>query len=451
MKSIVLKFGGISIQDRDGIKNVIKIIKQYENQKIILVFSALGKTTRCLLDCCHQAKDGNHAFVAAELDRIFKYHFELLTDQSGQFAELIKNYKSLLEARLNGVADLNELTAHSLDNILSYGELMSTAVLCDVLQDKGIEAILTDARKMIITDAAFTNARPLTVETRQQLQTGLEPLLQENKIPVVQGFIGSTLDEQTTTLGFEGSDFTAALIANALNCSRVEIWKNVPGIMTADPAVCTKAKVIKILSYDQAAILCEMGAKVLHPATLKPVRDGGIPLMVRDTANPDSMGTTICQEAESSENKLLSITYRPDVSLLRLKLADNLPPGQAMQEIYTWFAQTARQPFYLGMENNYLLAATAIPARELPHCRPLDRIGEIDSLEEIVTVSLVGYQLHNAIFLRELFELIPEIKIKFILRGFASESLTLGLVQSDLKPVLNKLHNHFITINEDSA
>ncbi|MBW2651049.1 MAG: lysine-sensitive aspartokinase 3, partial [Deltaproteobacteria bacterium] len=239
---IVMKFGGTSIEDIPSVERVVEIINSRLEQCPVVVNSAMGKTTRKLLDIARLSAEGMDEKALSRLDEIRGYHFDMVRGLTPDFEDsdvrtTLERYFEELQRLLGGLSVLRELTPRSQDRILSYGELVATTIIASALQSRGINARWLDARDFIITDERFTRAKPLDDLTCRGIQEKVRPLVESGHVPVIQGFIGSTRSGATTTLGFEGSDLTAALAGAALDVSDIQIWKDVNGIMTADPRI----------------------------------------------------------------------------------------------------------------------------------------------------------------------------------------------------------------------
>ena len=307
---IVMKFGGTSIQDPLLCSGVIHIIKNTTDSQKVVVFSAMGKTTRKLLALSESYAAQERINVEKITDDIQSFHYnlsaELISPKEG------KKLTYVLESYFNKIRDLGEeihkkkkLEPYMQDSMLSYGELLSTAIMTSALQTHHMPAVFMDARDCIITDRAFTAAKPLIQETYDKIKALIPKIFGKEEIPVIQGFIGSTLGGETTTLGFEGSDLTASLVGAALGADEIQIWKNVSGIMTADPCICSKARTVANLTFKEAYELSRAGAKVLHPSTTAPATEKGIPLRIKNSTQPEERGTLI-----SSRNRTASFSIK---------------------------------------------------------------------------------------------------------------------------------------------
>jgi len=253
---IVCKFGGTSVQDAEAVRRVAGIIKARLKDKPVVVASAMGKTTNGLLQAAETAARGKRQEALDLLGKIRERHYreaQKLLAGSAQEAvlEALGTHFKELATLLKGLAILGELTPRSMDAVASFGERVSTLILTEVLRECGIEAELMDARQCIITDDNFTRAAPLFDLTDAAVREHLLPSIKEGRVPVLQGFIGSTRNGITTTIGRGGSDYSASLVGAALDAYDIQIWTDVDGIMTTDPRMVPEARRVKVISFDR--------------------------------------------------------------------------------------------------------------------------------------------------------------------------------------------------------
>ncbi|MCD6116915.1 aspartate kinase [bacterium] len=325
---IVMKFGGASLNSPESIKNVVEIIKSRRKEKPVIVLSAMAKTTRSLLLCAEEYAEGNREKGDQHLEDLRKFHFrmaESLLENEFLYevsAGMDKYFKELSES-LNAFFALKELSPRSQDSVLCYGELLSTLIVESCLRQDGINSKLLDSRKIIITDKFFTAAQPVFGATEKLVLSIIAPLAAKGFIPVLQGFIGSTEEGIPATLGFEGSDYTASIIGAALKADAIQIWKNVPGIMSADPDVVRDAETVRTLTFSEAEELTFLGAKVLHPSSIEPARKLEIPVTIRNTNEIDGDFTSIVPDQADDDVKVKSITCLKNLILLKFQNADS--------------------------------------------------------------------------------------------------------------------------------
>ena len=311
----VYKFGGASIKSASAIKNIADIIKSNHGNQLLIVVSAMGKTTNALETLMMLKRTGKE--YDEKLQELKDYHIEIVQS-------LFKRENTIFQ-RLEELFDdleynLNQEFAYNVhyDQVVSYGELISSAIIQAYLVQEYASAIWIDARKYILTDDTFREGRINWEKTFDNIRKEL-PLMLKDHIIITQGFIGG-YQNLTTTLGREGSDFSAAIFASALNAEAVTIWKDVPGILNADPGRFTDVKLFDSLSYQEAAEMTYYGATVIHPKTIKPLANRGIPLLVKSFDNPAAPGTRI--HTTSMENIPSAVIIKERQSLVSLTVKD---------------------------------------------------------------------------------------------------------------------------------
>lgn len=288
----VFKFGGASVKSSAAVKNVANILSAHAGHSLIVVVSAMGKTTNAL-ERVHQLWHDQQDFSSA-LEEVKKFH-QSIADELSVDDEHWRLHFNALEEKLN--AFTTESFDKTYDSIVSYGELFSSAILHSHLIQKGFHALWLDARKIIRTDSRFRDARvDFNACALAELQQG-----QHHAIAITQGFIGADGFGNTTTLGREGSDYSASVLAFLSRASEVVIWKDVPGMMNADPRWFPEARKVSHISFHEAVELAYYGASVIHPKTIKPLQNLGIPLFIKSFENPSLEGTKIHGEKEGDD------------------------------------------------------------------------------------------------------------------------------------------------------
>ena len=326
MSRLVVKFGGTSVGDASAFAQVRRIVSQQvrNGDRVIAVVSAMSGVTDDLTRGIVSAADGDGETYLEVCDSLRKRHLdviaELLDDDPARDSlvsiidSLILEYESLCAS----VRVLGEVTARVMDAALSRGERMSARILAALLQKAGVRSEAVDATELIVTDATFGNAAPIAQLTRDRITSLLVPLLDARVTPVVTGFIAATEDGVTTTLGHGGSDYTAAIIGDALDAGAVWIFTDVDGVMTADPRVVPDARVIPVISYAEVGELAYFGAKVLHPRTIRPVIEREIPVWVKNTFHPDRPGTRIVRDATNTHGTVKAVTMITNLSMVTI-------------------------------------------------------------------------------------------------------------------------------------
>jgi len=295
----IFKFGGASVKDAAGIKNVHDVLQKVGFEDVLLVVSAMGKTTNALEVVIKNYFEKSSA-LQASVQEVKKYHNQVLID-------LFEDEKSSVFVAVNALfADLNYFLNHNkspnynfvYDQIVSYGELISSTILSHYMTLMGIETNWIDVRNFIKTDSNYRDANVDWDRT----QKNISKKIQQKTLNITQGFLGSDENNFTTTLGREGSDYTAAIFAYCLNAESVTIWKDVPGVMNADPRYFENATLLNQISYREAIELAFYGATVIHPKTLQPLQKKEIPLFVKSFINPNLPGTSVAKGADLSPN-----------------------------------------------------------------------------------------------------------------------------------------------------
>ncbi|RZN13834.1 MAG: aspartate kinase [Methanosarcinales archaeon] len=323
---IVMKFGGSSVGDGDRIKHVAHLVKHFldEGNKVIVVTSALGGITDLLLKMASKAAIGvDSAHIKEFIINLAETHSQAALDAIGEqpiASEVLEKIDSRLEGLervLNDVCCSKRLTARSLDYISSYGERLSAPILSGALRLEGVNSMaFTGGEAGIVTTSDYGNASPLE-RTYQQVQEKLGSLI-ENSVPVISGFIAKCESDTVTTLGRGGSDFTASIIAAAIHADEIWLWKDVPGIMTADPKIVPEAQVIHTISYIEAMEMSYFGAKILHPRAIEPAIRHGIPVRVKSTFEPELNGTLIVKEEKKIANTVKAVSVITDMALINI-------------------------------------------------------------------------------------------------------------------------------------
>lgn len=289
----VFKFGGASVKDADGIKNITNIIQKYPTTNLLIVISAMGKITNKLEELTWAYINGEENTLDI-FEEVKAFHFnilnELFEDHLNPVFDDVANTFVEIEWLLEEEA--SDSPAYLYDQIVSIGELVSTKIVAAYLNLKGIFSIWTDARNYIKTDNNYREANVIWDKTEQEVQKHLPSFLDKG-IVVTQGFIGATSENFTSTLGRDGSDYSAAIFCACLNAQSMTIWKDVPGVLNADPKWFDETEKIEELSYHDAIELTYYGANVIHPKTIKPIQNKGITLYVKSFLNPDEPGTAI--------------------------------------------------------------------------------------------------------------------------------------------------------------
>ena len=319
----VMKFGGGCFKDIDHFRRVVEIIKK-ENQAVVVV-SAIAGVTDLLIDGIKKALESEKA-VPGIISAIRDKHTEIIKPliQNPIFRENtlkeIAIKMTRLERVLFGISYTGEITESTMARLISYGERLAAITLAGILNNSGKEALALEADKIgIISDYSFDKATANLSQTANNLRKNVLPVVAQGKIPVVTGFFGCTPEGKITTFGRGGTDYSASVIAYCSNAVLLEIWKDVEGFMSADPRIIQNTHKIDSLSYYEAAELSYFGAKILHPRTVEPLVEAGIPIAIRNLFEPDESGTQVSSGSYEKEDIIKSVTYNRAISILRIQ------------------------------------------------------------------------------------------------------------------------------------
>ncbi|MBK7214357.1 MAG: aspartate kinase [Bacteroidales bacterium] len=335
----VFKFGGASVKDANAVRNVARILDEYSGESLVVVVSAMGKTTNALekvMTEWYQGNSDSHNLTS----EIVSYHntiLEILFPEKDHpvyisFNERINQLQSILLKGPSGNYDMDY------DQVVSMGEILSTVIIHEYLLSKGKPSAWVDVRDIVRTDNTWREGKVDWDVTTSLIQKSLFPILEKGGLVLTQGFLGSTAEGQTTTLGREGSDYTAAILSYGLDAEEMVIWKDVPGLLNADPKYFSKTEKLASISYREAIELSYYGATIIHPKTIKPLQNKSIPLSIKSFVDTASDGTLI-QEDTKSDHLIPSFIFKVDQVLLSISPRDfSFIDEQNLSDILALFA-----------------------------------------------------------------------------------------------------------------
>ncbi|MBF0544724.1 MAG: aspartate kinase [Candidatus Riflebacteria bacterium] len=433
----VYKFGGQSIANYDRIQRCLDIIEAAADKGVVVVVSAHGDTTDRLLRAARSALEGN-----TDISDIRKYHMELI-DALIVPSGLIEPLLVKLETLLHGVWLLKELTPRTLDHIISFGERLASRIISGALVTRGRNSVAINSYDVgMITDDHFGSASPL-----HGIETGLgEAFAKIEGIPVVTGFLGKNSRGEITTLGRSGSDFSATIIAAGIGASEVVIWKNVDGVMTADPSVDPRARNIPELSFDEASELAYFGAEVLHPSTLIPAIKKGIPVRVVNAFKENDLGTSIFAEPVITKSIAKSVAYKEDVTLFHLS-------SQRLHSVPDVLNSALAALKKLGIVAHMVTTSEAgislitqsdlSDEQKMEATEALKRIAPVSSYPAMAIVCIVGDELKGrADAIGKIFTSLGEVGInaKAITKGASEINIGVLIKNEDIPKAVRALH-----------
>ncbi|MFZ2975472.1 MAG: aspartate kinase [Candidatus Moraniibacteriota bacterium] len=434
MNIIVSKFGGTSVGSPEAIQKLREIVLEKEERKIIVV-SAVSGTTDLLIKAGAEAKQKGDWEITLEI--IKKKHLKIIKELGIKLD--LSEYFEELEAFLNGIESIGELTPRSRDYILSFGERLSSKIIESFLEKKS-KAIRINSRKLIKTDNSFSSAKLDMKETLKAVKKNLIPKLTEYDKIVITGFIGSTAHGEYTTFSRGGSDYTAAILANVLNATELEIWTDVDGILTANPKIIPQAKVIPKINYREAAELAYFGAKVLHPKTIEPVVLKEIPARVVNTFNHKHRGTLITSE---SQKNIKSVSSKNGSYIINLYSTEMLGTSGFMAEIFSIFLKHNVVIDVVSTSESSISVTTECEPSALL-IKDLEKYALTEILYNKTIISLVGEGIsQRKNILSRLFSAVKNHSIKMVSQGASPRNITLVVDKKDEKLVIRAIYKEF--------
>ena len=456
-ESIVMKFGGSSVEDAGAFRRVANIVAERLAQRPVVVVSAMAGMTDALLAAVALAAKAQAVEADAILQPHFARHFavceELLTAaEAGQFKASGEHHKRDVSTLLNSLSSDPSQRAPVQDAVLATGELLSSALLSAVMRSLGIPAITVDARRCIVTNGEFGNAAPLPIETNVKTRAELLPVLSELKVPVLGGFIGASESGATTTLGRGGSDYTASIVGAALSAREIQIWTDVPGVLTADPRVVPRAVTIPRLSYDEAAELAYFGAKVLHPKTIQPAVEGAIPVRICNSRAPAGESTLVCAEIETAAQTVKAIAHKTGITTVQVSSARMLGAYGFLRAIFEVFDRH-RKVVDVVTTSEVSVSLSLDDASELDAIvREWASLGTVSVETERAMICVVGAGLRGTPGIAaRVFSTISDINVMLISQGSSSINLTFVIEERQLHEAVSRLHETFFEANRKAA
>lgn len=442
---VVAKFGGTSVADYDAMNRSADVVLADPNTRLVVLSASAGVTN--LLVSLSEGLGATERFV--KLDALRKIQFDILERLQNpnvireEVERLLENITTLAEAA--SLATSSALT----DELVSHGELMSTLLFVEIMRERNIQAQWFDVRKVMRTSDRFGRAEPDVEALAELTNQQLAPRLDEG-IVITQGFIGSEAKGRTTTLGRGGSDYTAALLGEALHATRVDIWTDVPGIYTTDPRVVSAAKRIDVIAFEEAAEMATFGAKVLHPATLLPAVRSDIPVFVGSSKDPKAGGTLVCKKTENPP-LFRALALRRKQTLVTLHSHNMLHSRGFLAEVFGILARhnisvdlitTSEVSIALTLDttgststgDTLLTQSLLIELSEL--CR-------VEVEEDLALVAIIGNKLSRACGVgKEVFGVLDPFNIRMICYGASSYNLCFLVPADQAEQVVQKLHQN---------
>ena len=443
---LVMKFGGTSMGSAERMRVAGQICAEQKKQRpVVAVVSAMAGVTDLLLNTLRHAEAGDNAGIAANLEKLTNRHVEAAADllEGERRQKAIDGLQALIGdfGRIaHGMLMLGDRPPRSVDEAIAIGERLSAILMAACLESTGVAAEAVSGAEVIVTDAVFGNATPIMEETRKKSEAILRPMLVAGLIPIVTGFNGSTMDGRATTLGRGGSDFSASILAAALEASELWIWTDVDGIMSADPRSVNDARVLEALTYSEAAELAYNGAKVLHPRTLAPLLERQIPVWSKNSFNLAHPGTRIASKVDAppgpravtSMKNVAMISIEPAstaVSSTRLMARALEALADANAEVLALTSSSYRQSFCFLVRKEELGRAMESLESDLALELRHGYLKGIEVDENVGLLAVVGEGMHGTAGLAgRIFSAISAQNVNIIAIAQGSSELTISIV-----------------------
>jgi aspartate kinase len=440
---IVMKFGGSSVANAERIRRVTEIVQTVIAEKPALVLSAMGDTTDHLMEAAFAAlRDGRVAIEA-----IVDLHRNTMTELSlgDQAAPEIESLLGELRSLLTGISLIKELSDKTRDYLVSFGERLSARLVAAYLNSVGIKARALDAWDAgLLSDSNFTFAE-LEDDSWNRIPAALNPLMEEGVLPVITGFIAKDRQGNITTLGRGGSDLSATFIAAAMGAAEVQVWKDVDGIMTADPRLVKAARPVETVSYEEAAELAYFGAQVLHPRAMRPCIRTGAVVRVKNSYNPQAAGTRIIAAADKKAGPVRAITSRNNITLVDIVSTRMVGQHGFLAEVFAAFA-SHKLSVDVVATSEVSISLTLDAAHDLENLRKdLSKIADVEIKTGKAIVTIIGDVRRSSEILQRAFGtcVLLGIQIQMVSQGASKVNISFIVEGDQAGEVVTALHQCF--------
>ena len=451
MRPLIMKFGGTSVADAAAISRVVRIVRTAtaSGDPVVLVVSAMSGVTDELLRACDLARSGNVTAAEAAVESVEARHRAAIEGTVADADSLLKTILAEcdeLRSVLHSVAVLRELTPRGADRVAAAGELLSSRIVAAALTSAGTPAQWIDPRQVLITDDRRPVPLPLLDPTRTAAAREVQPVVDAGEVPVIGGFVGATAAGITTTLGRGGSDLSASVLGAALEAREIQIWTDVDGMLTADPRIVEGAEVVPHLSFEEASELAYFGAKVLHPSTILPAVQDGIPVRILNSLRPDGPGSLITRQVPPGGRALTALASKRNITVVDVTSTRMLLAHGFLRRVFEVFEQhatsvdvvtTSEVSVSMTLDDDRRLAA-------IEH--DLRLIADVQIERAMAIVSAVGDNLRRdpALAVR-LIAALGGLQLRMVSQAASRRNLTVVLADRDVPAAMERLHQEFFT------
>lgn len=442
---VVRKFGGSSVNGAKQFVSLAKILEKNKDEKSVVVVSAMGKTTNKLVSFNENLAHNDLLFAGQDIKVIEENHLSVINElELGKEAVSVLNkHLSLLKTIKDSVAINLDITVSQKDAVLAIGELLSSNLLAIYFKKVGYNAEFFDSRIAVKSDSEFSNAEVDLPITYHNVKDAIQRLHKDNNIIIMGGFIASDSKNRTTTIGRGGSDYTAAIVANSIDAELLEIWTDVDGIMTIDPKFNKDARRILHLNYDEAAELAYFGAKVLHPKTIGPAIKKNIPILVKNTFNPEIQGTLISNKTNNPKI-LKALSYWDYITVINVKSNRMLGAYGFLSKVFEIF-KNYQTSVDLIATSEVSVSLTIDNPKNLPHLlSELQEFSNVTVTNNQAIISAIGDGVKETSGLASrYFGILENINIQMVSIGASEVNISVVVNSGELELALNLLHDEF--------
>ncbi len=447
---LVMKFGGTSVGGYNEICNALSIVRQKLEKKPVVVTSAMTKMTDLLYKIAEKADNKQEKELKSLLNTLRNHHIEVAEHLLEKNVELMLQTTSRLneicdelEAYTNAICVLGELSARSKALIISYGEILSSTIFASSLNASGIRTEWVDARKMIITNDHHLKAEPIIEEIQKRVPEVISSIDKNTEVILTQGFIASSINGEPTVLGRGGSDYSASLIAMALDAEAIEIWTDVDGVLTADPNKINSAKRLEKISFEEAAEMAHFGAKVLHPLTIEPAIKKNIPIYVLNSQNPQCIGTSILDNSHIKDGAK-SISYKENILVINIFSTKMINASGFLGKVFDIFSENKVSVDLISTSE----ANISVTVEEGQDIHKVIEELSVFAMVEVdngkAQISVVGQNLINQPgVLDKIFAPLDKEKIYMVSQGASLINLSIVVDKAALNESIEAIHNAF--------
>ena len=453
----VMKFGGTSVEDACAFERVVSIVAEHRSAHPVVIVSAMVRVTDELVEMFETATCNAQSAALRMLDKSLRRYSRVaqtLLSSNGSISvqATIETARCEITELLRRTALETEIRALLKDAVLSYGEQLSAQVMAAVLGERELRGKYVDARRCILTDDAHGCASPLMAETERSTRRELQPLIEASEIPVLGGFIAASANGATTTLGRNGSDYTAGIIGAALAASEIQLWTDVNGILTADPQLVRQARTIPRLAYTEASEMAYFGARVLYPKAVEAASAACIPMRICNTLEPNEIGTLITSESAPATHSIRAIVHKRGISVVHIRSARVLEAHGFLRAIFE-ILDRHRTVVDVVTTSEVNVSILLDDERVLPlMLEELTQLGIVEIEKSCAIISIIGEGLRRRPgIMARVWNSITDINVSLISQSASNSSLSFVIEEEHLNDALRRLHEEFFEIEMEQS